>query len=410
MVVAKTFTVVLAITYISGALGERRVHSNLGHQHLGVELLDNSQSAETGLYSTVQGLLFHIPWSPLSYWSPFAMGRQLLDQNKSKDQNRTLAEGIVPSAKGEEPLPWIFAVAGGTGASIGDTGSAIGARDLLRRIHCQDKAVALLVMMFYVAGLFLSASISYRQALNNSPVTYYADPRFHNLAIEGHDLDTFLDTFNQPPKNITLQVTGFAPGVEMPSDSGLWVRERFEVAFTFSLDLSMWVERELQSTSTEGSQQGRPLQLHDGMLPGDRSILNHHLTHDQNDLSRVELVKEVAWPGWEELATNIKHQIRQNGFNGVIVVNRGERDKVHVYKNRPWANFMHSRSTRALSVLSILGNFMYAPYMWLRCKKVCVRSYYRIDVDISEYWHLIADKLSASGFDQEDLQAAPTNA
>lgn len=296
----------------------------------------------------------------------------------------------------KDQMPLLMALGGGTGASVGGTGNHMVDRDLLQRMHYQDKAVMLLVLAIYLVALWLSATLTYRQASNNSPVTYYADPRFHSVVMEGHDLDTFLETFNQAPKNITLQVTGFLPVPDEMMGSVQWRGENFQVAFTFSLDLSPWVERSTHTAGTGPSQQVRS--LHDGVLPEHRSILSHHLALDNNDLSYIELVKEVEWPDWEELATNIKHQIRQSGFNGVITVNRGETDEMHVYKNKAWANFMHARATRVLCALSIFGWMFYVPYMWLRCQTVCLKSYYRVDVSISDYWRLISDKLSADGF------------
>lgn len=305
-------------------------------------------------------------------------------------------DDLFNSIPKKEQMPLLMALGGGTGASVGGTGNHRVDRDLLQRMHYQDKAVMLLVLAIYMVALWLSATLTYRQASNRSPVTYYADPRFHSVVMEGHDLDTFLETFNQAPKNITLQVTGFLPVPDEMMGSVQWRGENFQVAFTFSLDLSPWVERATRTGGTGPNQQVRS--LHDGVLPEHRSILSHHLALDNNDLSYIELVKEVEWPDWEELATNIKHQIRQSGFNGVITVNRGETDEMHIYKNKAWANFMHARATRVLCALSIFGWIFYVPYMWWRCQTVSLKSYYRVDMSISDYWRLISDKLSADGF------------
>lgn len=253
-----------------------------------------------------------------------------------------------------------------------------------------------LVAAVYVVVLWFIATLTFRHASNNSPVTYYSDPRSHDLVMEGHDLDAFLYTFNQPPKNIALQVTGFEPVPDDVLNSIRWNGENLQTVFTFSLDLSPWVQQATHTIATPAGQQVRT--LHDGVLPEHRSIVHHLLTHDQNDLTYVELVKDVDWPGWEELATNIKHQIRQSGFNGIITVHRVETDEVYVYKNKSWANFMHARATRVLCALSLVGWMFYAPYMWLRCKKVSVHSHYRVDISIAEYWRLIEGKLTEDGF------------
>ena len=104
--------------------------------------------------------------------------------------------------------------------------------------------------------------------------------------------------------------------------------------------------RETQIISEGPTEENRVLQ--DGLLAEDRRTLDDYLLRDSNDLSYIEFEKKVAWRDWEELATNIKHKIRQSGFPGVVSVDRIEEDYVQVYKNKPWANFMHSRATRCL--------------------------------------------------------------
>jgi hypothetical protein len=296
------------------------------------------------------------------------------------------------------PIHWLFALGGGTGASIGIPGSIVH-QSLLQRMQYQDKAVIFLVLMAYMVALCFSASLTYRDASNDSPVTYYS--RDHDNVIHGHDLDVCLDAFNQPPKNIMLRVAGF---VQVPEDMGTvrWRDESFHVAFTFSLDLSPWIVRETQIISEGPTEENRVLQ--DGLLSEDRRTLDDYLLRDSNDLSYIEFEKKVAWRDWEELATNIKHKIRQSGFPGVVSVDRIEEDYVQVYKNKPWANFMHSRATRCLSALSICGWMIYVPYMWLRCKRVAVKSHFHVDIGIGDYWPLIADKLSATGFREQSSE------
>jgi len=292
---------------------------------------------------------------------------------------------------GEVPVnEVIYALGGGTGATIGGTGSADLDRDLLRRMRYQDKAVMMLLLFMYFITLVFSANFAYRQALNDSPVRYYADPRFHDMVLEGNDVDRFLDTFNQSPKDMQLQVAGF---IQVPSgmvSSVEWQGECYLDAFSFALDLSPWIVRE---NTTEG-----PPQLVDGFVAEDLETIHDWLVHDSNDLSIIELQKEVSWNNWEELATNIKHKIRQCGFAGIISVHRTECESVNVYKNTPWANFMHSRTTKVLCALSVVGWIFYLPYMYIRCNTTSARSHYRIDISINDYWGLISSKLSAEGF------------
>lgn len=326
--------------------------------------------------------------------------------NDTMDFQFALDEQIA-NAESTKDVGWLkslMALVGGTGATIGGTGNLELDQDLVRRMRYQDKAVMLLLLVMYFVTLGFSASFAYRQALNDSPVTFYADPRYHDIVSEGYDMDTFLEAFNQSPKDVQLQVSGFVPVPPGVLGSIEWQGEYYYDAFSFALDLSPWVVRDGTSYSSES--EGAVGQ--DSHIAGDRLIegivyqdlqdLRDHIRHNRNDLSIIDLRKEVSWPNWEELATNIKYRIRQSGFSGIITVHRTERDSVTIYKNTPWANFMHSRTTKVLCALSVLGWMFYLPYMWLRCTCSCIRSRYVIDVSIDTYWPLIADKLSADGF------------
>lgn len=68
-------------------------------------------------------------------------------------------------------------------------------------VQDEDKAVMVVLLSVYAGALAFSASLAYRHAGNSSPVTYYSDPRYHNLTFEAHDFEGFLETFNQPPKD-----------------------------------------------------------------------------------------------------------------------------------------------------------------------------------------------------------------
>jgi hypothetical protein len=219
------------------------------------------------------------------------------------------------------------------------------------------------------------------------------------MVVDTTDVDTFLETFNQPPKDAQLQVTGFMPlqDPESSRDNVDWYGMHYHVSFSFSLDLSPWVVRG-NSSSQQVSQYSEDGWNGTGMNEEDLEQLRKFLACNTNDLAIVEIHKEVIWNDWEELATNIKHQIRQRGFQGIISVHRSETEIVHVYKNKPWANFMHSRTTKVLWALSLLGWLFYQPYMWMRCCTTLVRSRYRIDIPISQYWPFIEEMVGAEGF------------
>merc|ERR1740120_558768 len=113
----------------------------------------------------------------------------------------------VPQDQGQHSLKDVLMdIGGGTGASVSGTGDTVMDQALLRRMRYQDKAVMTLLLLAYIGSLLFSASIAYRQSMNGSPVTYYADPRFYNLTTDAEDVDSFLEIFNQPPSDAQLQV------------------------------------------------------------------------------------------------------------------------------------------------------------------------------------------------------------
>mmetsp|Transcript_107936 Transcript_107936/g.344078 ORF Transcript_107936/g.344078 Transcript_107936/m.344078 type:complete len:429 (+) Transcript_107936:59-1345(+) len=292
------------------------------------------------------------------------------------------------------PTAWevLLNVGSGTGAAPGSTGDLMLDQDLMRRMRFQDKVVMVLLLVAYAGSLAFSANLAYRQSLNNSPITYYADPRFYTQVSESHDLEDFLDAFNCPPKEVQLQITGFTPMPPLHDsfvDAAVdWLGSRYRIAFSFALDLSPWVvhdDREGVGSSA-------------GISAEDTQRLRNFLQQDANDLAAVQIQKEVRWSDWEELATNIKHQIRQNGFHGIIHVCCAEDEVMTIYKNKTWANFMHRRATKVLCALSLVGWIIYQPYMWLRHQALVVTSHYRVDVAISSYWPLIRDKVGPDGF------------
>merc|ERR1719424_1544055 len=252
---------------------------------------------------------------------------------------------------------------GGTGATIGGTGILELDQDLVRRMRYQDKAVMLLLLVMYFVTLSFSASFAYRQALNNSPVTFYSDPRYHDFVAEGRDQDTFLESFTGSPKDVHLQVTGFVPVSSGVLGTIEWQGEYYYDVFSFALDLSPWVVREGTTDDSRSGPWNDDVPLVNGVVASDLDDLNYYIS-------------------------------------GIISIQRTDCEPVSVYKNTAWANFMHSRTTKVLCALSVLGWLVYLPYMWLRCTSTVIHARYAIDIPISGYWPLIADKLSADGFSE----------
>jgi len=297
----------------------------------------------------------------------------------------------------------LMALGGGIGASLGATGSRSSDLASLHRVRCQDTGVLLIITAMYFVALGFIASIMYRQAMNNSPVTYFCKPLYAEGGglMSGHSINNFVETFNQVPKT-SLQISGFEliPGREPPQEERdiWWQGESFRSVFAMSFDLSPWMTHDMTAESVGQVDSSRA----EGISADDLGTLEHFLAHDSNDLAYVEISKETSWPGWEELATNIKQTIRQQGFTGVVSV-RLKEETVRVQKNTAWANFFHARTTFMLCSLSVAGLFVYFPYTWLRCKKVAVRSRHRVNVSIADYWPYIADKLSVETLRQNQM-------
>mmetsp|Transcript_30418 Transcript_30418/g.87188 ORF Transcript_30418/g.87188 Transcript_30418/m.87188 type:complete len:398 (-) Transcript_30418:61-1254(-) len=307
-------------------------------------------------------------------------------------------DGGRDAGKSSAPSVWNFLVdaVSGTGAAPGSTGDLVLDRMLLQRMRLQDQVVMLFLLIAYIGTLLYCAYFAYRQSVNSSLVTYYADPRYYTEFAEGDELEGFLEAFHVPPKDVHLQVTGFAP---LPSlhdgfvDPAVdWLGSRYRVVFSFALDLSLWLVPDDRYSAASR------VDNMTGISAEDLDRLADFLQHDENDLAAVEIHKEVHWSDWEELATNIKHQIRQSGFTGIIHVCCTEDEVMTIYKNKAWANFMYRRITKVLCALSLIGWLVYQPYIWLRHRALVVTSRYRIEVAIGNYWPLIADKVGPDGF------------
>lgn len=296
-------------------------------------------------------------------------------------------------------LGLLMMLGGGTGMWVDGKGNTELEADLDSRARYQSNAVVLMVMFVYFTVIALGLNFLYWHVKNISPVTYYADPRYHTLRMEGDNLESFIGAFNQTPRQMHLQVTGFQPVGEWDDNQTVyWKGAHYSVAFTFALDLTSWVRpgnnvANDQSEAGTGEVNTSGFITEEGINEEDISNLQQFLAHDDNDLAMVTVQKDVTWPGWEELATNIKQHIRQSGFNGVVNVSCSEGESVTVYKNKLWANFLHHRATRSLMALSIFGWPFYLVYMWLRCRNLLIHTHHRVDITPDAYWPLISDQL-----------------
>lgn len=275
-------------------------------------------------------------------------------------------------------------------------------RGLEFRARSQTGAVLLLLMMSYFVTIGISLHILYKQTENDSEVTFYADPRYHAVAMASHEFSDFLFHFNQTPKHAFLRVSGLVPLEDdddsSTSSSASDVAELegtpHRVAFAFALDLSSWIAR-----LPDGAPPGEASQaMEEGITREDLETIAYFLAYDNNDLASLRIQKETEWPGFQELVGHIQQRIRECGFEGIVTVSLDGTEVMSVHKNKAWANFLLNRATRAMAAVSIVGVPPYLLYMWWRCRTTTVRTRFRIDLPPEEYWPLIADKLGADGF------------
>lgn len=339
-------------------------------------------------------------------WNPYLVTGSVPARRRSTQDH--LSQVLLKDASAKDIL---FAVGGGTGAGPAVNGDPDLDQDMMQRMRYQDKVVLALLLICYFTSLLFSASMAYRQACNASPVKYYGDPRIDDIVVDTNDPHEFLEAFNQSPKHVRLQVRGLTPIHRMLPhiiESVVeWKDGYYRYDFSFSLDLSPWVvpvADHAEATmvgegNNGGSVSARSEAVTDGLSEADVSSIGEFLRINSNDLATVSLTKNVEWPGWEELATNIKQKIRQSGFAGVVLVSWNNSQTITIYKNKPWANFLHLGVTRMILALSAVGYLWYLPYMWLRQRGPEVSSSFRVDIAISDYWQLVGNKIGERGFE-----------
>eukprot|EP00930_Biecheleria_cincta_P017177 TRINITY_DN13737_c0_g1_i1.p1 TRINITY_DN13737_c0_g1~~TRINITY_DN13737_c0_g1_i1.p1 ORF type:complete len:395 (-),score=50.50 TRINITY_DN13737_c0_g1_i1:93-1277(-) len=270
----------------------------------------------------------------------------------------------------------LLAVGGGTGAGPTAAGDPDMDRDMVQRTRYQDQ--------------------------------YYADPRVDDAVIDTSDVHDFLETFNRPPQNMQLQIQGLSPVRRMIPHiiDGVveWKDAYYRYDFSYSLDLTPWVVPVSNRGEASGEHDANVARedsqsVTAGLSEADVGIVGDFLRNNSNDLGTFSIEKQVEWPGWEELAINIKQKIRQGGYQGAVFVTWNSTETIIIYKNKPWANFLHMGLTRVIFGLSAIGYLWYWPYMWIRQRGPEVCSKFKVDIPIEEYWRLVGNKISGRGFE-----------
>lgn len=306
------------------------------------------------------------------------------------------------TAGGEKEMPAsitriLEGLSGGTGTALEPTGDQALDQEIRFRMQAQDTAVLLLLMMIYIIILIFMYSMVYRMSRSDSTVRYYCNPAYHRMTLDNNDFDRFLGIFNQRPleNKPQIRVAGFnlAPGEGSSNvwQAGMqnavsgaqtaWRGKTYDTTFYYALDLEQW-------TSATGEMDEKD------------QITTKEFLNCSNPLATLVISKEAVWDDFEEVATNIKAKIRESGFEGPIDVTISPPDRVIVYQNDHWANFMYNETVKVMTLLSIVGGLVYVPYMWIRGSRAkhTVTSKFKVSIDKETYWKLIEKHISVRGF------------
>mmetsp|Transcript_32052 Transcript_32052/g.73200 ORF Transcript_32052/g.73200 Transcript_32052/m.73200 type:complete len:451 (+) Transcript_32052:127-1479(+) len=259
-------------------------------------------------------------------------------------------------------------------------------RELRVRLEIQDISALLFLAVGLGATVLVTCISVYTSASDGSTAIFYTEPCHQRprLLCCSHEVEDFLHSFNEQPKSANLHIVGFpaAPhrgyllgcllslvesclGIPRPEDCP---------AFDVALDLSPFI-------ASMGS-----LSLDDGSLL-------ERLMHSENPLLEIVLRKKVQWTMWEDVATNIRQRLRSLGFEGSLEISLESREEVVVFRNHRWSNFVRNPVTHALAVLSVIGIFLWKPYVWLRTERVKVDAMFTIVMEPARYWEMVSSGL-----------------
>jgi len=271
--------------------------------------------------------------------------------------------------------------------------------DLRRRIEMQDKVTLAMMVGAFLSTVLVSCLSIYQFSKDPSPARFYSDPKAHQqrLVCERAGLEGFLQAFNTQPMTARLRIVGRFPSEETLFDSCMqslqnWCRswvlpDRSQlpsrvawdpVLFDVSLDLTPFISGEGRLASQ-----------------ADLTALEQHLVAP-NPLEVVVLRKRVEWQNWQDVATNIRQRFRSLGFPGEVEVQFQAEEEMVIFRNDPWQNFVRSRVTQAVVVMSVVGILLWMPYVWFRSRRVKIGLRYQVSLDLQRYWEMLSEGLSAS--------------
>jgi hypothetical protein len=278
--------------------------------------------------------------------------------------------------------------------------------ELRRRLEIQDYATIAILVIAFLSTVLVSCLSIYQVAEDPSPVSFYSDPKFFRgrLLCASADADSFLQAFNTQPQVARLRIVGRS--TEHPPLSGLLRSYRYQEFFeqlrirvyaVFCPTRNLLRRPPWDPVVFDVSLDLTPFITGNGQLRSEADALKlaQHLS-SSNTLELLVLRKTVAWDSWEDVATNVRQRFRSLGFEGEVDVQFQALEEVVVYRNHPWQNFVRSRITQAIVVLSVIGAFFWIPYLCIRMRRVKVETRFRMNLDLNRYWEILSEGLSAT--------------
>jgi hypothetical protein len=266
-------------------------------------------------------------------------------------------------------------------------------RDLRQRIVMQDKATLCILFLMLFVTVIASALGVYQFSDDPSPVTFYSDPKHgqQRILCSSANAEGFLQAFNTQPQTAWLRLIGRVADPTASSAAEDLLRgasrllmtgrrrmrstEEEDIVFDVSLDLSSFISGE-------------------GILASEQEWqkLQNYLVSD-NPLEVLLLRKSVPWENWEDIAMNIRHKLRSQGFEGDVEIRFDCKEELRIFRNHPWQNFARAPVTQLLAFVSCVGLLFWVPYLYARTRYVKVESQFRVNLDMNRYWELLSSGL-----------------
>jgi len=234
-------------------------------------------------------------------------------------------------------------------------------KTMAQRLSVQDMAVLMAVIIFYLSTILIALSLVYHSSAVSSGVKWFCEPELFTCS-SGNFFD-FMATFNRPPETrVRVLIT-----------NRLGTRKRLDLL----LDVTPLCGEGPRAAMIEQKDE--------------KSIRN--FIASKNPLSTLIIQKNVVWGSFEELRERIEQRVKEQGFHGRVAVTLERSRDVAVRRNTQLFHFVHSQITLILVLMSIVGLFMFWPFVWLRRQNWYATSTFVIESPADAYMQLVEQAL-----------------